>query len=76
MYASFHSNCCQHGGRKGFYLGHVSVNAHLLSRDVSEEEFSSGIIRAAEHTNNRKSLERETDRAGNIKMVSFDSKGF
>lgn len=62
MCASFQGNCCQEGGRKGFYLGHGGVNTeypHLLSR---EEEFSCRVIRAAEHTNNGKSKEREREK--------------
>lgn len=50
-----------------FYLGCVGVNTeyrHLFSRDLSEDEFSSRVIRAAEHTNDRK---RE-HKTGNIKV--------
>lgn len=38
---------------RAFYLGHAGVNTeypHLLIRDLTEVEFSSRVIRAAEHT--------------------------
>lgn len=37
---------------RALYLGHAGVNTeypHLLIRDLSEEEFSSGVTGAAEH---------------------------
>lgn len=56
---------------RALYLGHSGVNTeypHLLIRDLSEVEFSSRVIRAAEHSKTIGKAERET---GNIKVFSL-----
>lgn len=59
---------------RAFYLGHVGVNTeypHLLSSDLSEEEFSSGVVGAAEHTEVMGKAQRERHKTGNVKVLSL-----
>lgn len=54
---------------RALYLGHAGVNTeypHLLIRKLSEEEFSSRVIGAAEPTETM-----EEDQTGNIKVFSL-----